>query len=175
MGSPKVVSFTTYKLKLLCKCKLYKRLLFTRFIPRKQNSFSLYFCRGNLFLALVLAQTLTQTSTTPVITKAKLLQYRFRYLHFEFCSILCSVSYTNPGSVLEKAHASHGIGCITGCDDHQHRRRQTRERGTNSLFLPRTNVIFLILYQRAAVLSEASMVNKIEYRVECQILSSLHR
>ena len=29
--------------------------------------------------------------------------------------------------------------------------------------------------QRAAVLSEASMVNKMEYRVECQILSSLHR
>mmetsp|Transcript_23503 Transcript_23503/g.33650 ORF Transcript_23503/g.33650 Transcript_23503/m.33650 type:complete len:169 (+) Transcript_23503:1242-1748(+) len=28
--------------------------------------------------------------------------------------------------------------------------------------------------ERAAVLSEASMVNKIEYRVECQILSSLH-
>lgn len=28
--------------------------------------------------------------------------------------------------------------------------------------------------ERAAVLSEASMVNKMEYRVECQILSSLH-
>lgn len=29
--------------------------------------------------------------------------------------------------------------------------------------------------ERAAVLSEASMVNKMEYRVECQILSSLHK
>lgn len=29
--------------------------------------------------------------------------------------------------------------------------------------------------ERAAVLSEASMVNKMEYRVECQILQELHR
>ena len=28
--------------------------------------------------------------------------------------------------------------------------------------------------ERAAVLSEASMVNKMEYRVECQVLSALH-
>ena len=28
--------------------------------------------------------------------------------------------------------------------------------------------------ERAAVLSEASMVNKMEYRVECQVLRALH-
>ena len=29
--------------------------------------------------------------------------------------------------------------------------------------------------ERSAVLSEASMVNKMEYRVECQVLGTLHR
>lgn len=50
--------------------------------------------------------------------------------------------------------------------------RLEKEVRINAVFAYRADNAIM---QRAAVLSEASMVNKMEYRVECQILSSLHR